>query len=218
MDINSYATLQSYLADMLNRRDLTEQIKSHINLAESQISRDIRHWRMENRAQITQQERYFALPTDWVETIRLQLVGGRPLEMLSRKVMQQWRDRQTYTDSEPRFYRHSENAFEIYPVPSAEMQFELEYYQKIPDLNDTDTTNWLLTEFPDVYVYGAALHSYQFLKDTARMGDMAQLYSAASQRVNGTGEEAESSGSSLRLRKFGMRQSSRPNRRAGYQR
>lgn len=201
-----YIKLQADLAVLLNRRDLEDNIETFISLGEAQFNRDVRHWRMENRAVVDHGERYLALPTDWVETIKLQLVGEPPLNLLSRQEMQEKRALQQNIPEIPRYYRHTENAFELWPSPGKVLQFELEYYQVIPELSDPDMlSNWLLAEYYDLYLYGSAIHSAPFLKDDARITTWATLYGAALSRCNNASAAAEMSGSSLRFSKRGMR-------------
>ena len=53
------------------------------------MNREIRHWRMENRATASVSGRYSVLPTDYVEAIRLHLeVDNRPIELVSYHEMQ----------------------------------------------------------------------------------------------------------------------------------
>ena len=49
MALTNYTGLKTSIADFLNRDDLTAVIPDFIALAESQINRDIRHWKMEAR-------------------------------------------------------------------------------------------------------------------------------------------------------------------------
>ena len=95
------------------------------------------------------------------------------------------------------------DSFNCFPTPDATTNFELLYYQKIPSLI-TNTDNWLLLEAPDVYLYGALLHSAPYLAEDARLAVWAQLYSAAVQRLNQTSEDAMFSGSGLTLKVRGL--------------
>jgi hypothetical protein len=74
------------------------------------------------------------------------------------------------------------------------------YYAKIPTLSDSVTTNWLLTYHPDIYLYGALLHSAPYLKEDERASTWAALYSAAVARVNTASSRSTASGSGLRLK------------------
>ena len=71
MALTNYNELKTSIADFLNRDDLTNIIPDFITFAETNINRDIRHWRMEKRANAVLDTQYTALPTDFIEPIRL---------------------------------------------------------------------------------------------------------------------------------------------------
>lgn len=204
--ISTYAQLKSSIADFLNRDDLTAVIPTFISLAEAQINRDVRHYEMENRATASTDTQYVDRPIDWIETIRLHLTGGGTtnLQLLSKAAMADKRQGVENASGEPRYYCHSERAFELYPTPDGSYELEILYYQKVPTLSDSATTNWLLTDHPDVYLYGSLMHSAPYLAEDARVGVWAQLYSAAVQRVNGSSQAAVSSGTGLNLKVRGL--------------
>jgi hypothetical protein len=54
---------------------------------------------------------------------------------------------------------------EIRPTPKEDYQFDLYYYQRLPSLSPTVTTNWLLTYFPTVYLRASLAQAYHWLKD-----------------------------------------------------
>ena len=66
-------------------------------------------------------------------------------------------------------------------------------------LSDSAETNWLLTHHPDIYLYGALLHSAPFLQEDARAQTWAALYKSAVERVNDASSKSTASGSGLRL-------------------
>ena len=76
MALTNYTELKSNIADFLNREDLTAVIPTFIALAEAQINRDIRHWKMEKRATAQVDSEYSKLPNDWLETIQDHLTGS----------------------------------------------------------------------------------------------------------------------------------------------
>lgn len=205
MAISTLAELKTTIADFLNRSDLTSVVPTFIDLAESQINRDVRHWRMENRAATTLTSQYLTRPTDWVQTQRIRINGGKDnLELLSSAAMD---ERRAYADNitgVPDGFRHIEDQFEFFPSPNANLPCELVYLQKIPALTDSNTTNWLLTYAPDIYLYGSLLHTAPYLAEDPRIAVWAQLYSAAVQRLNEESEQADESVSGLRMRRRGL--------------
>ena len=207
MALTNYTGLKTSIADFLNRDDLTSVIPDFVALAEAQINRDVRHWRMEARTSGQQDpaDEYMQIPADWVETIRLHLTGTGTsvVNLVSRDAMADKRAAQENAAGTPRMYTHANGQFQLFPTPDVTTNFELLYYQKIPSLI-TNTDNWLLLEAPDVYLYGALLHSAPYLAEDARLAVWAQLYSAAIQRLNQTSEDAMFSGSGLTLKVRGL--------------
>jgi len=209
MAITTYAELKTSIADFLNRDDLASITGTFISLAEAQIQRDVRHWRMEARAsgQISGGDQYMQVPADWVETIRLHLTGSgtSALTLQSRAAIADIRAKnENGSTKKPYYYAHADGQFELYPTPSEDTDFELLYIQKVPALSDSNTSNWLLSEAPDVYLYGALLHSAPYLQEDARVQVWAQLYSAAVQRLNQASDDAKYSGSGLTMKVRGL--------------
>jgi hypothetical protein len=208
MAITNYTNLQTAIADFLNRDDLTSIIPTFIQMAEAQLNREVRHWKMEARTSGQQSagDQYMQVPSDWLETIRLHLTGSgtSALTLASRAAIADIRAKNENVSTVlPYYYCHADGQFELYPTPTENTDFELLYYQKIPDLA-TNSTNWLLTDAPDVYLYGALLHSAPYLAEDARVAVWAQMYSAAVQNVNSASEKARYSGSGMTLKVRGL--------------
>ena len=207
MALNTFTALKASVADFLNRDDLTAVIPDFISLAEAQINRDVRHWKMEARSSGQQDpsDEYMQIPADWVETIRLHLTGSGTsvVNLISRDAMADKRQGDNDTSGTPMYYTHADGQFQLYPTPNATTDFELLYYQKIPSLI-SNADNWLLLDSPDVYLYGALLHSAPYLAEDERVAIWAQMYSAAVARLNEASESARYSGSGLKLKIRGL--------------
>jgi len=206
--ITNYSNLQTTIADFLNRDDLTSVIPTFIQLAEAQMNRDLRHWRMEVRASGQQSagDAYMQIPADWLETIRFHITDGgtKPLDLISRKALEDKRAGNENMSGTPRYYTHADSQFELYPTPNEQTNTELLYFAKIPSLSDSNTTNWLLEDAPDVYLYGALLHSAPYLAEDERVGVWAQMYSASVSQLNDKSEKSRMSGSGLTVKIRGM--------------
>ena len=206
--ITNYANLQTTIADFLNRDDLTSVIPTFIQLAEAQINRDLRHWKMEKRAsgQQSSGDSHMQIPSDWVETIRMNISDGgtKPLDLISRKAMEDKRAGNENMAGTPRYYTHADSQFHLYPTPNATTNIELLYYAKTDALSDSTTTNWLLGDAPDVYLYGSLLHSAPYLAEDERVGVWAQMYSAAIAQLNMKSEQSRYSGSGITVKNRGM--------------
>ena len=208
MALTTYTELKASIADFLNRDDLTTVIPDFITLAEAQINRDVRHWKMEVRSSGQQDaaDEYIQIPSDWLETIRLHITDNTTsvVNLISRDAMADKRQKALDASGTPIYYTHADAQFQLYPTPSAETNFELLYYQKTTALSGSNADNWLLTEAPDVYLYGALIHSAPYLAEDERVAIWAQMYSAAVARLNEASELARYSGSGLKLKIRGL--------------
>ena len=200
MSITTYGELQTSVASWLNRDDLAAVVPTFIALAEAQIARDVRHWRMIEQTTLTVNDQYEAIPDDWVETIRMVLSTSdrRKLETGS---LNELMDRRHVDDSvgAPMLYAHVGDQFEFYPTPDGSYSVELTYYRTVPALSGSNPTNWLLTQAPDVYLYGSLVQSAPYLSDDQRATIWAGFYAASVSQLNAASDAARTSGS-LRLR------------------
>jgi len=202
MAITTYAELKSSIANWLNRDDLTSVIPDFISLTEAGINRDLRHYKMINRVDATLDSRYVQMPADWLETVRFGITSGTTyrLELISRDDMLEYRQNTSDIAGIPKFYANIGDTIEVFPTPAAEYQMQLQYYAKTPALSDSNTDNWLLSDAPDIYLYGALVQAAPYLNDDARVQTWAALYSAAMQSLQKSSDDTRFAGSGLRMR------------------
>lgn len=193
MSITTYAELKTAMADFLNRDDLTAVIPTFISLAEAQIARDVRHWKQEKRVTTSVDERYENLPNDWLEIKLVALTTGKMLQTVSMSEMAEMRAA-SGTAATPRYVRLTADQIEFYPTPNAATDISMLYYARIPALSDTETTNWLLTDAPDVLLYGALMHSAPYLTDDARVPVWNSLYQAGVEKLNLESQKGRTAG------------------------
>jgi hypothetical protein len=200
MAITTYAELKTAVANWLNRDDLTAVIPDFISLTEADINRNVRHWRMEQRATASLDARYTTLPSDFLEAVRFHLsVDQGPIELLTPLALQIRRENNNDTKGKPQFYAIIAGQIEVWPTPDDAYTGELYYYSRTPALSDSNTTNWALTYFPDLYLYGSLSQSAPYLVDDARLGTWAALYQNATDGINNANDKAKFGGTGLRL-------------------
>ncbi len=202
MPITTYTELKTSIASWLNRDDLTSVIPDFILLAEAGINRDLRHYKMIERADATLDSRYVQLPADWMETVRFSITSGDTyrLELVSRDDMLEYRQKTANASGRPRFYANIGDTIEVFPTPDADYTMQLQYYAKTPALSDSNASNWLLLDAPDVYLYGTLIQSAPYLQDDARTQTWAALYAAALQSLQKASDDTRFAGSGLRMR------------------
>lgn len=202
MALSTYSELKTSISGWLNREDADTiaKIPDFIALAETDINRKVRHWRMEQRSTATLDARYTQLPPGFIEAVRFHLdVDERPIELLTPLALQQRRLGNSDTSGRPQFYAIIAGQIEIWPTPDADYTGELYYYSKTDALSDVTATNWILEHFPDAYLYGALMHSAPYLVDDARTTIWASLYQTAIDGINANNEKAKYGGSGLRM-------------------
>lgn len=182
--MNTFTELKSAVADWLLRDDLTSVIPSFISLAEADMNRTLRHWRMEASVFATLSEQFSPLPADFLEVARVTGPNSERIELVSRGDMQDMRSRSRNTHGTPTGYALTNGKLELFPTPAADMKITLEYVARPPALSDSNASNWVLTYHPDIYLYGTLMQSAPYLKDDERVSIWGGMYQKALQEAN----------------------------------
>ena len=200
--IADYDELKAAIADFLLRDDLTAVVPTFIRLAESRIDRELRHWRQERRSTASLDAQYSALPADYMSPIRLQITDAPTSEVapISTAQMLQMRDDRADRVGRPTHYALTAGSIELFPTPDVAYEASLVYYGRIAALSSTNTTNWLLTEAPEVYLYGALLHTAPYLKDDNRLPVWESFLKSGIDNLNLSSGEAKWGGSGLKIK------------------
>jgi len=177
--ITSNTTLQSAVVDYLKRdqdTQLTAAVPGFIQLFEAKMNRELFVRQMEQRSSasvvsgVTDAE-FVLLPSDFqsMRRVRLSSVTGKPaLEFRSGTQMDEFRFTNSDTTGRPRYFTIFGSEMELGPTPDANYTVEMVYRQNIPALS-SNSSNWLLTMAPDLYLYGALLESAPYLKEDERI-------------------------------------------------
>jgi hypothetical protein len=183
MAISTYAELNTAVENWLSRADLTSRIPEFIALAEARFytgSNPLRLTSMQARDASTSVSASITLPADYLETIRLTATsGGRTyaLEYLSPDVFTQFENQ----SGVPFYYTLINGAIKI--APNNDVSYTHDYYER-PVALETSLTNSILTNSPNIYLYGALLEAMPFIKNDKRIPLWAQAYDDAVNGVN----------------------------------
>lgn len=202
MTIGNYSKLKTAIADFLNRDDLTVAIPTFVSLAEARFNRELRTWRQEVRSTATLDAQYSALPADFLQPIRLQILDSQTGEVapISTAMMTRLRGERFDEVGRPTHYAITASGLELFPTPDDDYPASFVYYAKITPLELDSDTNWLLTEAPDAYLYGALVHSAPYLKDDPRIAVWEGLHAAALESLRVQSDDAKYGGTGLQLR------------------
>lgn len=206
MALSTYNELLESIADWLNRvgsPEVAARAADFVALAEARFARDLRVRQMVKRATAPLDAGFVTLPGDWLQAKNVQLnAGGRPykLEFVTLEQADEIRADPGYDASRPRFFNVTGNQLEVVPTVDGTAEIEMAYYAKIPALGASQADNWLLQQWPDLYLYGSLVHSAPYLRDDERITTWATLYDRAMGEIQLADERATHSGSVLKTR------------------
>jgi hypothetical protein len=189
--IATLGELKADIADTMNRTDLTVQIPRFIRLCHVDIQSRFSTNEMEKNATwtMTANDPEFTLPADYHAMRRLEYSAGAgdvrevTLGPFSPISVAQSLAQTGY----PRLYSVRGDGDgdttiilkgHLTPTPSTTFTGTIYYYRSCPifDFTDDDDTNWILTEYPTVWLYGALLSSLPKIGNDSRSQMWATYY------------------------------------------
>lgn len=183
MSISNYTELTAAIADWLNRADLSGRIPDFVRLAEATLNKVVRSRYMVATGTVafTSGDNRAALPAGLVDIVYVasaanvaETLTRQPADYIARAL----RLRQK-TAGTPLYYATVGGAMVVAPVPSANKSYDVDFYQEIPPLA-SNSTNWLLTHYPDLYLNAALYFAAPYLADEQKA---ALFETAAMQQV-----------------------------------
>lgn len=199
----TYTGLLASVAQWLNRDDLTAVIPDLVTLAEARIARDLRL-----RTQIvtttvttTANTATLALPAGWLEfeNLTLTTTPGRQLTYETPEQLDQ-RFPLGQGTARPAAYTIIGTNMIFGPIPDSAYPIEMVYYKKW-DVLASFGTNWLLNNYPSIYLNASLAEASAFLdQDDNRIARWEAKYRAEVKSLQTTDDTAIRSGSVLRVR------------------
>ena len=171
MALSTYSDLKAAVASWLNREDLTSQIPDFITLAEARFNRELRVNAMTSRVVASSSTDYVALPDDWLQHISVVVTSpATTYSALEYITVEQYNDlRKDGLTGVSRYYTIIDSNILLLPAPESSITLEIVYYKKIAALSDSNTTNWLLTRSPDLYLYCSLMQAEAYLVNDERV-------------------------------------------------
>jgi len=171
MAISTYSELQTAAANWLDRDDLTNRITEFIALSEATFNRVLRIRAMETTAADTTPSgsKEDALPTGYLQMreIHLTTTPVVSLAYITPEIM--YRIRAGSTSGKPNSYTIVGDNILFGPTPDSAYAYSITYYKAFDALSDAAPTNWLMTNAPDLYLYGTLLQAEPFLMNDERI-------------------------------------------------
>jgi hypothetical protein len=176
MALTTYSELQTETAAWLKRTGVsatTDKVTLFIALFEAWGNRNIRARNMQARETLTPTSGVASLPSDFLAVRRLTWAGStsRVLEYVNPDYFDL--SNPTSASSDADYYTIEGSS--IYVSPISDTSLTLLYWEKIPALADDNTTNWLLTRAPDVYLAGCLAAGCMWLKNAQEASQWASV-------------------------------------------
>ena len=172
MAIVDYSSLQAAIVTWAMRdgdTDFAARVTDFITLAEERLNNSLLVRQMETTVTLTPDSSgNCTLPTDFKGFRSVSTIYNGYNVDLELTSNDQYNDLYPNDDiSNGPVYFTIQGSY-LHVVPTYTGSVKLVYWQKIPALSNSNTTNWLLSAAPSVYLYSALLESAPFIMDDAR--------------------------------------------------
>jgi hypothetical protein len=200
MALSTYSELQTAIAGELVRDDLTAKIPDWIRQCEVNVNRDLDHFRagtLEDLA-LSAGDDSVALPSDYV-LAKTAVLQTSPLATLDVKTLSDlYNDYPNSTQGQPEAFAVHGTTLYFRPVADSSYTLRLYYTAALEALSDSNTSNWLLASYPDVYLYGSLVWSAPYLQEDGRLQTWLGLYDRAIGALRGEDARSRYSGGPIR--------------------
>lgn len=199
MALANYTDLKASVANWLHRDDLVSQIPDFIALCEAAFNRKLRIRAMETQTTLSTvaSTRGVTLPTRYRQMKRIYISGdAQKLTFVSTEEMYQ---RYT-TNGRPKVYSIEGESVLFGPIPNAVYSVPINYFAAFQALSDSNATNWVLTNAPDVYLYGTLAAAEPHIVNDERLAMWKSLYGEAIAALQTEDDRDRASGTALTMR------------------
>lgn len=197
MAFDSYSSLKTVLAAHAARDDLTDYLADFITLAEaaanygSDNTPALRVRDMETESTLTATSTGWTIPDDYLHYSHVKL-GNCVLTYLAKGPFDALDSSGT-----PEYFTIVGDEIRVNGSTSGDLV--LTYTQSIPALSDANTSNWLLSKHPNIYLRLALMELSLFIHDDSKVQKNATLASAYIEGANNAGEMAEYANASMSI-------------------
>lgn len=182
-----YDWLRASIAGWLHRTDLDDFIPDFVMLAEKRINGDLEARLAEGITVLTVApgKSSIELPADFSAMRALSLPGRGSLTYVPPAQIEQ----PTGTGPrEPRHYTITGRVLRLAPTPDVAYTLDMTYQGGVPALADSNGTNWLIEQNPDVYLAASMCEALSYTRDTAELQKWEGKYGNAIALLNNYNE------------------------------
>lgn len=204
MAISTYSELQTSVMSWLSRTgdtNLTNLVPDFITLAEANFNRLLKTRQMETSDSLTPASGLVTLPTDYLELRRIYIDTDNPIELEYLPPEQFYVKFPILTNSSispSRYYTIEADQIHLSDEVKTN-DIKILYYAKIPALSVSNTTNWLLTAHPDLYLSSSLAVAYGVIKNTEQEAKWLSMANNIINQIKEVDRRGKFSGSSMRV-------------------
>jgi hypothetical protein len=188
MALDSYTNIKTATLNWMKVSDITvgsSVIDDWIGLMENDVSRDLRVRPMETQTAIGITSGYIPHPADWRgwKTLKISSSG-------TDYALQPYAEEQAVrlfdgeTNALPLGYVVRGSRTYVHPGASGSYSsVDTVYYAAIPGLSSSNTSNWLLTSYPKVYLAGMLAYGYWYYRDSKQYAEWLEKMYGELERV-----------------------------------
>ena len=203
MALDTYSNLKTTIANYLNRDDLTAYLGDFITLTEARLNRELRVREMVNTdTSITTVAgtQSYALPTGYIEatTVIFQSDPYCTLRFMSNTDFYN-KYNTSQSSGKPTYFTIVGSNILLGIAPNSATTLQINYYKSLTALSDSNATNDILTNYPELYLYGSLAESAPFIMQDERINTWATLYKEAIKNANETSSRGSTTSSPLQM-------------------
>lgn len=202
MALANYSDLLASVASWMNRTDLTAVIPDFVTIAESRIARDLRLRKQLTSSTLTTSTstRAVTLPSGFLEFNSL-TIDGTPDTFVQVVTTEHLNAK--YPDggysAKPIVCAIEGDTVLFGPQPDAVYTVNIDYYARFPGLQ-ANSTNWLMTNHPNVYLSACMAQGCLFTLDKTGAAEWNAVYKAEVDELSRDDQDAIYNGAVLRVK------------------
>ena len=203
MALDTYSNLKTTIANYLNRSDLTANLGDFIILTEARLNRELRVREMVNTdTSITTASgtQSYSLPSGYLEatTVIYQSDPFCTLRFISNTDFYN-KYNTSQSKGKPTFFTIVGDKILLGVTPDSSTTLQINYYKTLTTLSDSNATNTILTNYPELYLYGSLAEAAPFIMQDERINTWGNLYKEALKNANETSSRGSTTSSPLQM-------------------
>lgn len=204
MALDNYANLKAAVEGWSHRQDIGGYIDDFIDICEKEFYQGnsvrlrTRDMNITETSAMSASVRTQALPTNYLETIRFDVTNGGERRTIDYRTPEQTIIRSG--TGTPKYYTITDQ-IEYDIQPDTALVTNIVHYARLNALDSTNTTNAILTNYPNVYLYGCLWALFQWARNSEEEQKFYAKFLEAIAGANSSGSDGSYGVSMQKIRR-----------------